>query len=484
VKIDRFGGYLSNIEQIETISRPNIIIYANKIQDQSASDNLRNLVKLRHEMEGQEDLFPLPFFFVEKKVFLGLAPKINWESMFCQHRRFLLNYYDIYRPKKYKNLLYDNEYKNIEHSKTLRPERAMLSERHYYLNKLILGTTLLPKSVVDYILDTMVGAKRIKSLVFEAWEAKKCQHCLQSLNLIRKRRTVERYLFLKYQTKTIDPEVQIAISKVWAHAWIDYLFYDTDLFYSIFQNKNYDLPSPPILYTFKSTDKDPMLLVNIHHAYIIRALYTGIREDWTGILQDRDWAVMDEALHGTIDEIKLLLIERQSKKMIMKIMENPKNWMIWLNLFDDENTYEETVPAEDKKGEPPSLNVTLKEISSVHKLDKPQFFGDDNDKMSPENDKRRVVDRKSRNVGLIIGHLVGAEFVIPETEEERREFDALDYAKERMMLAIKQERFATDLDQPLQTRTNRTGKHELTEPDQRFGGKSPRNFQMSDRKYK
>ena len=139
-------------DEVRKVKDPQTLIYVVKNTDQAGSDNLKSVMQLRHELNVQE-LMPLPFYYVEKKVFLGTANKINYRNMMCPHRRFNLAYHDIYPPKKYKNLLYHNEYKNIENSRVLKPERSLISMKDMYLNKLLLGTTLLPASIVDYILD-------------------------------------------------------------------------------------------------------------------------------------------------------------------------------------------------------------------------------------------------------------------------------------------------------------------------------------------
>ena len=143
-----------------------------------------------------------------------------------------------------------------------------------------------------------------------------------------------------------DPNQSIRISKIWAHAWTDYLFYDTELFFSVIRNKNYELPDPPVDYSFISTANDPMLNVNIFHALIIRIFHTPYYGTLPkGAFKDRDLALIEEVMAGTISETKTQLIERQTRKMILKMMQSPENWSSWLQLFDEEDIYEETVGA-------------------------------------------------------------------------------------------------------------------------------------------
>lgn len=142
----------------------------------------------------------------------------------------------------------------------------------------------------------------------------------------------------------------MAISKIWAHAWIDYLLYDTELYYTFVKNRNYELPDPPIDYNFKSTKSDPVLMVNLHHAFIIRAFHTAHDvNNASGLLKERDWRLLQKAVKNDLDEILLSLLERQVSKMIMKIIKDPTHWKAWLQLFDDENIYEETLTSDERR---------------------------------------------------------------------------------------------------------------------------------------
>ena len=141
------------------------------------------------------------------------------------------------------------------------------------------------------------------------------------------------------------------MSKVWAHAWVDYLFYDTDLFYSIIRNKNYELPDPPVDYVFKSSSADHMININVYHAFIIKSFHTPnpMSDVYGCFLSERDNRILRMTIEDTITDLQLQLVDRQSKKMILKILKDPKNWKSWLQLFDDENIYEETLNTEDRR---------------------------------------------------------------------------------------------------------------------------------------
>lgn len=128
-----------------------MVIYRQEIKNKDVSQNLRSLVQNRQHLS--EVCYPLPFYYIEKRSILGMIPSADWRPIVCQHRRLRVNYYDVYQAKQYRNLLYANEYENVENSRILRPERDLIHTGSYFLNKLLLGTTLLPKSVVEYILE-------------------------------------------------------------------------------------------------------------------------------------------------------------------------------------------------------------------------------------------------------------------------------------------------------------------------------------------
>ncbi len=98
--------------------------------------------------------------------------------MVCEHGRLLINYYDIYSHKEYSNLLYPNEYKNIENSRTLRWERKRLSDKSACFNKILLGTTLLPRPIVECLLDGEGDKKKIAAAMGKIFDDKVCSSCL------------------------------------------------------------------------------------------------------------------------------------------------------------------------------------------------------------------------------------------------------------------------------------------------------------------
>ena len=55
--------------------------------------------------------------------------------------------------------------------------------------------------------------------------------------------------------------------------------------------------------------------------------------------------------------------------MMLSVSDNIQWWTTWFSLFDEDNIYEETVPQEQERKETGhSRGVSLKELSSIHKL--------------------------------------------------------------------------------------------------------------------
>lgn len=363
------------MEVVYLLRSAKTVIYKQRIKNQAVADNLKNVIKLRHELPDTEKLYPLPFFFMEKRVLLGQKPSLDWNSVYCPHDSFVLNYLDVFQARSYKNLLYDREYSNIENSRILKPERQLIHKKSYFLNKLLLGTTLLPKSVADCVFEECCSKtmnsdwEAARDKFYDAWDRPRCEDCMAHFSKIKRRREVERYLFLKYQSKSSD-NFRIAISKVWAHAWIEYMFYDTDIFYNVTMNKNYELPVPPIPYTFTSKPKDPMLSINPAHAFLIRRLYTNLREDGSTFFTEADTRLLENAAKDQLSPGTLKLVSQLSESLVLDVIRKPEKWSSWLQLFEDENIYEETVPNDDRP-DTSMYDQTLKEISSIQKLPQP-----------------------------------------------------------------------------------------------------------------
>lgn len=177
------------------------MVYIQKLSAsaESSSANIRSILKTRHDLPTS-DLFPVPFFYIEKRAFLGQTSWQAWQSLVCHHDRLLINYYDIYDVKQYRNILYAGEHDNISSSRILRYERQMVDPKSVFYNKILLGVTMLPKPIAEALLEDDPAKLEIFRMFCGLWSPVPCFHCHDFYQNIKRKRIVERYLFLRYQT--------------------------------------------------------------------------------------------------------------------------------------------------------------------------------------------------------------------------------------------------------------------------------------------
>lgn len=190
------------------IKNPIIIYYQRILRKDTERENLESNVKLRLDLELKEDqLMPITSFYCEKKLLLGASPGMCYKQLLCHHNNLLISYYDVYQPKKYRNLLYEEEKKLIEIKKSLKLERGLFHPKYMMFNKILLGTTMMPCPIGEYLLESVIlpnqdsTSKKRFSEFKEAWQKKTCLQCIKDFKEIKNRRIVEQYLFLKYQTQ-------------------------------------------------------------------------------------------------------------------------------------------------------------------------------------------------------------------------------------------------------------------------------------------
>lgn len=83
---------------------------------------------------------------------LGLKPTIQLAPFLCKHKMLLPVYRDIY-PDSYSNKLLLNGEDKVLSTRAIRPERRLCGSNSKSFKKLLVSTTLLPKPIVDYILE-------------------------------------------------------------------------------------------------------------------------------------------------------------------------------------------------------------------------------------------------------------------------------------------------------------------------------------------
>lgn len=136
------------------ISKPYIVIYQKKLSPDTERKNLESNFELRDEFDGVE-LSPLPCFYMEEMKILGVKPNIELQAYLCPHGGLMPTYKDIYSDKPIKDLLLPGETEMLK-KRAVRPERKLCTSKSMALKSLLIGTTLLPKPIVDYVLEKVV----------------------------------------------------------------------------------------------------------------------------------------------------------------------------------------------------------------------------------------------------------------------------------------------------------------------------------------
>ena len=92
---------------------------------------------------------------MEELKLLGIKPSIDLEVFICKHKALLPSYRDIYPQSLQSNsvCISESELKILEKRRAVRPERKYCVSASSSLKKLLIGTTMLPKPIVDYILE-------------------------------------------------------------------------------------------------------------------------------------------------------------------------------------------------------------------------------------------------------------------------------------------------------------------------------------------
>lgn len=145
-----------SFQDIESIKNPMILYYQKVLKKDTERDNLESNVKVRLDLDlGQNQMMPVTSYYIEKRLLLGSQPSMCFRELLCHHGNLLAGYYDVYKGKKYKNLLYEEEKKLIETKKSLKMERSLFHHKHMMFNKILLSTTMIPTPVGEYLLESV-----------------------------------------------------------------------------------------------------------------------------------------------------------------------------------------------------------------------------------------------------------------------------------------------------------------------------------------
>jgi hypothetical protein len=139
------------MECFNAVRRPQILVYQKRITRDQERSNLESNFKVRDQLSGVE-LAPLPCFYMESIKLLGLKQKLHLSVFMCKHKLLSPVYRDLYPEVFLKsNLLNDEE--SALSKRAVRPERKLCMSKSMAMKRILIGTTLLPKPIVEYILE-------------------------------------------------------------------------------------------------------------------------------------------------------------------------------------------------------------------------------------------------------------------------------------------------------------------------------------------
>lgn len=151
-----FDIQIATPQDIEMIKNPIILYYQKILRKDAERENLESNVKLRLDLDLEDNqMMPITSFYCEKKLILGSQPSMSYKQLLCHHKNLMIGYYDVYKVKKYRNLLYEDEKRLIEVKKSLKLERSLFHPKHMMFNKILLGTTMMPVPIVEYLLEAV-----------------------------------------------------------------------------------------------------------------------------------------------------------------------------------------------------------------------------------------------------------------------------------------------------------------------------------------
>lgn len=153
----------------------------------------------------------------------------------------------------------------------------------------------------------------------------------------------------------------ISISKVWANAWMEYLFYDTELFLENILTRNFNIPTPPMHYDFTINIGDQVIKLNNELRHIIYRIY---KSNYLGqsVLEPKDEQVLAWGQSSKLNDKLLVKVEKIRDSLLKKKVKQTKVEGCrdeWLEFQDEDNVYEHTLQdnhQEDMMEMSPELN--------------------------------------------------------------------------------------------------------------------------------
>ena len=129
-----------------------MLIYQKKYEKSDESNNLQSSLLLRDSLAGV-GLLPLPFFHIEAIKLTGSKPSQLLRDILCQHMRLKPEYNDLVPKQKIFDMFIPGEELLPSFDSTLSPEISAIFKGCHTAKRFLLGSTWLPKPIVEFILE-------------------------------------------------------------------------------------------------------------------------------------------------------------------------------------------------------------------------------------------------------------------------------------------------------------------------------------------
>lgn len=157
---------IMTIDEIRKPVIPLVMVYNRRITKTGELHNLESNMLLREQMEFK-DMIPIPNYFVQMMRHFGRSPDESLLTFLCQHLKFPPAYPDIYPENS--NDIVGPEHSKIHNIRLLeverdgqplrhrsvrvKPELNMLNTACISAQRMLLGSSMLPRPVVEFYLE-------------------------------------------------------------------------------------------------------------------------------------------------------------------------------------------------------------------------------------------------------------------------------------------------------------------------------------------
>ncbi len=155
-----------SIEEVRKPGIPLIVVYNRRIDKSNLIHTLESNLKVRDQF-SLKDMIPLPNYFAQMMIHLGQIPQKPLLDFLCSHFKFPPGYSDIY-PENINEIIgsktgkmggvslleVERNGEPLRHNNVkINPEIQMISNACLSAQRMLLGSSMLPKPVAEYFLE-------------------------------------------------------------------------------------------------------------------------------------------------------------------------------------------------------------------------------------------------------------------------------------------------------------------------------------------